>query len=298
MDGAPWIKLASDLPFHPKALALRRRLRDQRAWAWPVRLWLYAARFAPDGRFRDAAEVEAAAEWAGKRGALVAALLACRFLDRRGRQFTLHGWEEWTGGDIERMRRDRERKRRERAEVSEGRPQDARGTSTGRPALEERRTEQRTCRTDDTTSPLQPPPSDGEEAGRPEEEASSSSSKEEDQALVEQYRAAVSQRLGTRISGCKPEQVALLAAHVRRLGLAAAVQVAEEVSGHLLDRGKGHLFSLAALPRWLDTVGVPDAEQPGAHLISAQSAKGRHQVTAPAASAEEHARDKRAPWEL
>lgn len=137
----PWIKVATDLPEHPKARALAKRLNDTRAWAWPVRLWLHAARFAPDGRFRDLAAVEEAAGWEGKRGVLGAALQAVRFLDKRNRGFALHGWAEWAGAYLDRLRRDRLRKRQERAKASAGRPQGARGTSADVHPKKERRGE-------------------------------------------------------------------------------------------------------------------------------------------------------------
>ncbi len=166
MSGLPWIKVATDLPHHPKSRALAKLLRDTRAWTWPVRLWLHSAAFNAEGRFRDAAEVEDACDWSGKRGELAAALVAVGFLDRRGRGFAIHGWEEWALPHVDRLRRDRERKRRERAAMaSAGRPQDIPGMSKGVRAVdgEERRGEE----SESQTAPQSPPPvpSDGRLAG-------------------------------------------------------------------------------------------------------------------------------------
>ncbi len=125
MSPYPWIKVATDLPDHPKAAALARRLGDPRAWSYVVALWLYAARYYPSGALPDDPDVraalEAAARWNGEPGALAEALIEARVLERRRRRLVVHGWDEWQRPHMDkaaearaRLRKFRARKRREK----------------------------------------------------------------------------------------------------------------------------------------------------------------------------------------
>jgi hypothetical protein len=231
----PWVKVAVDLPEHPKAVALAKRLGDPRAWAWPMRLWMFCARFNAEGHFRDATAVEAAAGWTGKAGELAAALAAVRFLDRRGRAYSVHGWDEWAMPHIERLRRDRERKQRER---DRARRRGVRGTSDGRPAdvrtLEEMETEK-----------------EMEKAGRPAREG------EEVADDVERLRRDLGSHLCRDIGGAGGEEThRRLEVEIERLGYARALTAAKESAEALALKGDP-LRSVAALPGWLRTVEAP-----------------------------------------
>jgi hypothetical protein len=243
MSGLPWIKVATDLPEHPKAVALAKRLDDPQAWAWPVRLWMHCARFAPEGRFRDAAAVEQAVQWTGKAGDLAAALAAVRFLDRHGRAFSVHGWDEWALAHVERLRRDRERKQRERRKRRH-----VRGTSDGRPpdvrTLEEREREIERRGEESETS-----------AGRP---ARAREGEEDVADDVERLRHDLADYLGREIGGTGGgDQRRRLQAQIERLGYQLALKAAKETAETLASKGDP-IRATAALPGWLETVEVPE----------------------------------------
>jgi hypothetical protein len=111
--GLPWIKLSIDVVTHPKSLHLGAILEDPDAWRFPVRLWCWCASHAPDGRLEGVralpSAVEGAAGWPGKRGELLAGLVACGFLDQTPAGFLVHGWEERAYGHLAKQARDRTR---------------------------------------------------------------------------------------------------------------------------------------------------------------------------------------------
>jgi len=92
------IRLAVNYLDHPKTKRLRRRLGAEAVLAH-IALMCFAAKYRIDGTFHgmDDAEVEEAAGWGGKPGALVAALTdpAIGLLDRDvGGALALHDWME------------------------------------------------------------------------------------------------------------------------------------------------------------------------------------------------------------
>jgi hypothetical protein len=102
----PWIKLAADLPDHPKSLHLSAVLRQERAWTHVVQLWLWASKHAPDGDIskHPAHVIEHAAGWRGDPGELVDAMEEVGFLHEATR--TLAGWEKHQGAHIRKRERD------------------------------------------------------------------------------------------------------------------------------------------------------------------------------------------------
>ncbi len=89
------IRLNVAFPRHVKTRRLRSKCKADGVLAL-LALWCYAAENDPsgllDGLTED--EVESVAEWRGKRGRFVAALLDLGWLERENGGFRLHGWEE------------------------------------------------------------------------------------------------------------------------------------------------------------------------------------------------------------
>jgi hypothetical protein len=118
--GLTWFELEVGYPSSPKAKALQVRLKNPTADAYPMRLWAYCYLnevFRFDGVAAEST-IEDACAWRGKHGALVAALLDCRILDRDGDALVAHGVEERLaaaqgrrGAAAERQRRWRDRQR-------------------------------------------------------------------------------------------------------------------------------------------------------------------------------------------
>lgn len=84
---------------HPKFDRLQMRLGLARYEAVGIleTLWHMAGRFAPQGDIGkyDDEEIEAWIGWAGEPGALVAALIACRFIDRSDQhRLVVHDWHD------------------------------------------------------------------------------------------------------------------------------------------------------------------------------------------------------------
>lgn len=140
----PWIKLATDLPDHPKALELAELLDEPLAFAYLVLAWTWAARFAPDGRIAGKdprRSFERACRWTGTPGHLAAACLEVGFLELDTEGLVLHDFRAHNGAHAEKLDRDRQRMVKRRATV-------ARRSRDGR-ATEEMRGEENT--------PLSPP---------------------------------------------------------------------------------------------------------------------------------------------
>ena len=131
MSSLPWIKVYTDVLDHPKSLRLASRLSDPRAPFYMFATWCYAGRLAPDGKFPDAATVEAAARWTGEPGVLADALVAVGFLDKRGRggALVIHNWEDHQAAHVERRAKDRAYQRAKRAERRKERRADVVPTS-------------------------------------------------------------------------------------------------------------------------------------------------------------------------
>lgn len=128
--GAPMntdIRLAVTFFTHPKTQKLKRRLGSDGVVAL-LTLWVSAAQNRADGNLyrMDDEDIELSAGWAGESGALVAVLVALRFLDSTPDGYVLHDWLEnnpWVADAPARSERARKgglaksRKMRELAEL-------------------------------------------------------------------------------------------------------------------------------------------------------------------------------------
>lgn len=112
----PDFRIKVGMTHHRKTRMLQRavaasgdqRLGDHGAMCL-LRLWEYATEHRIDGVLTNMtpAEIEAEAEWIGERGALIKILRECRWLDRHGKWWKLHQWEEhqpFVAGEPERKR--------------------------------------------------------------------------------------------------------------------------------------------------------------------------------------------------
>jgi hypothetical protein len=83
-----------------------------------ARLWTWSLDNAEDGdlSYLSDRDIALAAGWRGQPARFVGALRSVHLLDSSG---MIHNWEEYAGKLIERRRRDRQRKRIERAELKE-----------------------------------------------------------------------------------------------------------------------------------------------------------------------------------
>jgi hypothetical protein len=120
--GLPWIPLHTNLPTHPKSIALGLALKDKRAWTYMVQAWVWAADHAQDGRLsarNGASLIEYAAGWEGEQGAFVAAAIEAGFIDRtEDGSYVFHDWDEMNAGHVAKKERDAARQRERRARLS------------------------------------------------------------------------------------------------------------------------------------------------------------------------------------
>jgi hypothetical protein len=155
-QGLPWIPVHTNLPNHPKSIALGAAIGDRRAWTYVLQAWLWAAEHAPDGRLsgrNGAVLIEHAAGWTGEPGAFAAAAVDAGFVDKGpDGSFVFHDWDLMNGAHVAKRARDaaRQRERRLRlvstngedvADASDGRPRDVRVTALGRERDESREEE-------------------------------------------------------------------------------------------------------------------------------------------------------------
>lgn len=129
-----WIESHQELARHPKTRKAARALGISRAAmiGHLQCLWWWALDFAEDGNLSKFAPDDIAEEalWEGDPDRFIAALLDCGdgdgagFMERIDGQLQIHDWWEYAGKLIERRRKDRDRKREERAKA-------VLGTSTG-----------------------------------------------------------------------------------------------------------------------------------------------------------------------
>jgi hypothetical protein len=124
---AKWMRIETDFVDHPKTRRLASELGDPLAGWYVLRLWSWMSRFCPVGhvvgQWRDS--LESACEWRGEPGRLVSAFIAAGFLDTTEEgDLEAHGWAEHQGKVAARARKEAERKRLYRSNLS-------RGTGTG-----------------------------------------------------------------------------------------------------------------------------------------------------------------------
>lgn len=111
--------MIADCISHPKLAALQRALSIPRYQAVGIleSVWLLAAKFADDGNLSKFTpdDIAAFVEWQGQSSDLIAALVACRWLDRVGESLHIHDWDEHCPHYIH----DRRRKQEQRASLRE-----------------------------------------------------------------------------------------------------------------------------------------------------------------------------------
>jgi hypothetical protein len=227
MAGLTWFELDVDFHESPKVRALASRLREPLADSYVSRIYAYCYRHARD-RFDPevAAEtIEEAARWRGRRGVLFDALFAVEVLERVAGKVVVHGVADRLAPHIAKRISDaeRQRRRREKAASSIGRPlgvtrdvtrDDLRDVT---PPSHADRDKDR-----DRDQKQQPPP-----AADP--------ATADDEALVDAFRTALAARLARpaqwfRVAspGNVAETRTLLAAELRRLGVEHAADVAAD----------------------------------------------------------------------
>lgn len=85
-----------DFPDHRKTRQLQARLQDPQADVYPLRLWLWAAKYARSGVIKGGpTELEGVVKWRGAPLKLARAMKACGFIDPKG--WRIHGWENGIG---------------------------------------------------------------------------------------------------------------------------------------------------------------------------------------------------------
>jgi hypothetical protein len=119
-----WSKLYADLPENPKSIRLGALIDEHNAHVYPLNVWCWATRQAPDGVIRSTAAaalprmVEEAARWRGKPGVLFKAMLETGWLDaleRPVRRVLIHDWDAINGSHTRAAEKGAERVRRFRA---------------------------------------------------------------------------------------------------------------------------------------------------------------------------------------
>src|SRR3990167_1842948 len=128
-----FVAVDEGFPEHPKTLRLCATLDNELAWAYLVRLWRWAMRYAKDGDLSkyEPAELEMAVGWHGEQGKFHSAAVKAGFIDEA--PLRIHDWMEHNGKWAEKAEKDRVRK--ELARLGEGkrngRPKRVRRTSDG-----------------------------------------------------------------------------------------------------------------------------------------------------------------------
>lgn len=184
-----WIKLATNIPAHPKSDLLEAALATPRAWTHVVELWLWAthARSSGDLSGLPAGIIAKRAGWGGDPEAFVEALRLTGWLDENSH---LHGWADTYGRALEKSVKDAGR----RSDARAGPAHPPRGASAAQalaPQVEEKRREEsrREEKRESAAPPAAPPPSPVES---------------EDQAETQQERAE--SRYAKRVAGQAYEQ--------------------------------------------------------------------------------------------
>ena len=129
-----WIESHQELARHPKTLRLARRLGVSipAAIGHLQLLWWWAMDFASDGSLAafEAEEIATAVMWDGEPDALLAALLAAKFVDEAPDGLAIHDWHDYAGRLVTRKQANAERMREARAKNVQ-RTSGARAGATG-----------------------------------------------------------------------------------------------------------------------------------------------------------------------
>ena len=108
------IPLDIDYVDHPKALKMIA-LIGKNADIYPIRLWCWCAKFARRGVIDGGAgQIEEACRWTGKPGALHAALIAAKVLEKDGK--TVHDWMDHAGSAIQKYDKKKKAQRKKYAD--------------------------------------------------------------------------------------------------------------------------------------------------------------------------------------
>lgn len=129
MRGLPWLRVDVDMPDHPKMARLADLLDVDEAWPRVMQLWCWAAKVAPTGDLTGLTPraIARAAGWRKDADRFVTALRDVGLLDADNK---IHDWDDQQGKYLERLEKDRERKKKPSAGVpTEFQRKDA-GTST------------------------------------------------------------------------------------------------------------------------------------------------------------------------
>lgn len=119
-----WLKVYADLPDNPKSIRLGALLEENNAHVYPLNLWCWATRQAPDGIIRAPTAaalprmVEEAARWRGPPGLLFKALLGVGWLDaleRPVKRVAIHDWDAINGAHQRAAEKGADRVRKHRA---------------------------------------------------------------------------------------------------------------------------------------------------------------------------------------
>ena len=106
------IPVDSDYFDHPKTLRLKSML-GQEADVYPIRLFAWAAKYAPAGTIVESSpQIEEACKWRNEDGKLYHALVECGFIEETEEGLKIHNWDKYAGYWLQRMSRQKEHKRR------------------------------------------------------------------------------------------------------------------------------------------------------------------------------------------
>lgn len=108
-----WCRLESSFVHHPKTWSLRQALGEPLADAYLARIWAWASAMCESGMLpleSAPMQLESAAMWQGKPGALFQALLKTGWVDQIQGLAVLHDWSLLNGYQIRESRRLKERK--------------------------------------------------------------------------------------------------------------------------------------------------------------------------------------------
>lgn len=111
-----WIRVAVDLPTHPKALRLAEELGQPYAWALMVRLWGWMSQYADRGRIPKELQniAEASTGFVGTRGDLLAFAAKVGFAEvTPDGDWLAHDWEKFQGNAIRESKRKAAKRQKE-----------------------------------------------------------------------------------------------------------------------------------------------------------------------------------------
>jgi hypothetical protein len=121
-NGLPWVEIDTNMPRHPKSIALGVALGDERAWTHVVELILHCGSVNASGKFVGKyakAALERAAGWRGQPGAFAEAAFDVGFVDENiDGDIVVHGWEERATAHVAKRERDAERQRIRRERIA------------------------------------------------------------------------------------------------------------------------------------------------------------------------------------